>query len=142
MNSMSPDDAREFLTRHSRSARNGVFPENSTHSARMVNPLCGDQVEIRIIVRNGKVSEAGFSAKACAICSASASILCGEIQDISRDSFHALKSDFEKTISDAFDPVWPESLRAFNSFSHLKVNPRRRGCAILPWAALMKALDN
>ncbi len=45
-----------------------------------VNPLCGDRVKIELRIEGDTVREARFSANACAICVASASILTELVQ--------------------------------------------------------------
>jgi nitrogen fixation protein NifU and related proteins len=40
-----------------------------------VNPLCGDRIRIELRIAGDLILEAGFTANACAICVASASIL-------------------------------------------------------------------
>lgn len=56
-------------------------PRNQTPLARPTvvrdgyNPLCGDRVRIELEVADGVIRRAAFAANACAICTASASLL-------------------------------------------------------------------
>lgn len=137
---MNLDSARDLLIRHSKSTRNGVFPPNTDRTGRLLNPLCGDQVEFRVRIVENRIESLGFATKACAICAASASLLAetAEGQDI--DEMQSLRAEFEAAVSDSETAAWPTRLLAFASFAHLRVNPRRRACAILPWLALAKTL--
>jgi nitrogen fixation NifU-like protein len=49
---------------------------DATHRHEEYNPLCGDRIEIMLRVKDGRVEEAAFDGEACAICLASASLLC------------------------------------------------------------------
>ena len=55
------------------------------------NPLCGDEIEIKIKLDNNKVKDVKFNAKGCAISLASADILLEDIKD-KLDSFDDLSS--------------------------------------------------
>jgi NifU-like protein involved in Fe-S cluster formation len=39
------------------------------------NPLCGDRIRVQLAVADGRIADARFTADACAICIASASLL-------------------------------------------------------------------
>lgn len=63
------------IMEHFRRPRNqGALPE-PTMSQEGVNPLCGDRVRIQLRIDGDAVVDARFTANACAICVASASIL-------------------------------------------------------------------
>ncbi len=49
----------------------------ATHRHEEYNPLCGDRIEVQLRVAAGAIEAAAFDGEACAICLASASMLCG-----------------------------------------------------------------
>jgi nitrogen fixation NifU-like protein len=49
----------------------------ATHRHEEYNPLCGDRIEVQLRVAAGAIEAAAFDGEACAICLASASLLCG-----------------------------------------------------------------
>ena len=49
--------------------------ENFTHKSKHKNPLCGDEMEISLIVKNDVVKDMGYQCKSCIYCQASASLL-------------------------------------------------------------------
>jgi len=65
------------LLEHFRRPRNRGTVRHPTITQEGSNPLCGDRVRIELLVENGVVIEAKFSANACAICVAAADILIG-----------------------------------------------------------------
>jgi nitrogen fixation NifU-like protein len=44
-------------------------------SADGANPLCGDRIRVQVLARRGRIVDAKFTADACALCIASASLL-------------------------------------------------------------------
>ena len=91
--------------------------------AKLVNPLCGDEVRIQIELANGKIiKRAVFSGNGCAISQASASLLA--------ESIHGKKlSDVNK-------------LRGNDILKLIGINPSpsRIGCSLLSLEVLMEAL--
>lgn len=132
--------AKETLLHHSRSSKNGLFPENSNFKASITNPLCGDHVELRLETSNNTILNIGHKASACAICSASASLLCEELVGKTIERALTLGALFEKSVMETSQEPWPEELLGLICFEHLRVNPARKVCALLPWTTLKKAL--
>ena len=87
-----------------------------------VNPLCGDRVRIEIALKGARIEQALFTADACAICIASASLLTERIAGM--------------TITDAL--ALDEDLAV--SQLGTEIPPTRRSCAVLPLDVLRRAL--
>jgi len=60
---------------HFRRPRNHRALEAPTAAHEAHNPLCGDRVRVEVVVERGVVRDAAFTANACAVCTASASML-------------------------------------------------------------------
>jgi len=71
----SADIYREIILDYYRNPRNYGKIENPDISKRDSNPLCGDELEMHINIKDNKVSDVKFSGKGCAISQASASML-------------------------------------------------------------------
>ncbi len=57
------------------------------------NPLCGDQIRLELkLDDNGKVQEAFFNGKGCAISQAAASILCQHVEGKTLDELQAFQA--------------------------------------------------
>jgi len=78
---------------HFRRPRNRGALAAPTMSQEGVNPLCGDRVKIELRIEEDVVSDARFSANACAICVASASILTELIRGAPLDDIGSLTVD-------------------------------------------------
>ncbi len=71
----SADIYREIILDYYRNPRNYGKIENPDISKRDSNPLCGDELEMHINLKNNLVSDVKFTGKGCAISQASASML-------------------------------------------------------------------
>ncbi len=81
------------LIEHFRHPRNqGALP-HPTISQEGTNPLCGDRVRIELRLEGDVVSEARFTANACAICVASASMLTDLVRHAPLDEVETLMVD-------------------------------------------------
>ena len=74
------DDLRalyqEVILDHGRHPRNFRHPEATSHMAEGYNPLCGDQLKVYLVVgEDGRIKDAAFEGKGCAISIASASMM-------------------------------------------------------------------
>ena len=78
------------LIDHFRNPRNKGRLAAPTISHEGTNPLCGDRVRIELRVEDEVVREAKFSANACAICVASASMLTDLVRNAPLDEVETL----------------------------------------------------
>ena len=60
---------------------NNRIVENYTHKSKHKNPLCGDEMEISLIVKNDKIKDIGYQCKSCVYCQASVSLLSRKIKN-------------------------------------------------------------
>ena len=49
--------------------------KNHTHFSKLKNSLCGDEMLIKLIIKNEKIVDFGYQGKSCVYCQASASLL-------------------------------------------------------------------
>ena len=49
--------------------------ENCTHVSKLKNSLCGDEMQIEVILKDEKILDFGYQGKSCVYCQASASLL-------------------------------------------------------------------
>lgn len=108
---------------HFRRPRNQRVLERATVRGEAHNPLCGDRVVLELAVAGGVVADVAFTASACAICTASASLLTERVH--SQAVADALAIDEEQAVA------WLES----------SIPDTRRPCATLPVVALRRALS-
>ena len=54
---------------------NNKIIDNFTHRSKNKNPICGDEMEISLVVKNDTVIDMGYQCKSCIYCQASVSLL-------------------------------------------------------------------
>jgi|ERR687895_2384010 nitrogen fixation NifU-like protein len=86
------------------------------------NPLCGDRIRIEIATRDGRVAEARFTANACAISVAAASLLTERVRGMPLAEIRAIGDE--------------EILAELGG----EIPAARRACAVLPLVTLRSAL--
>ena len=73
---------RENILDHFKNPRNFGFLENSTINHKELNPVCGDQIEMFLHIKDNKIENVKFNGGGCAISIASASMLTERIKGI------------------------------------------------------------
>ena len=56
-------------------AENQKVLNNFTHQSKHKNPICGDVMEISLLVKKNKIKDFGYQCKSCIYCQASVSLL-------------------------------------------------------------------
>lgn len=108
-----------------------------THAAKGHNPICGDVVRVTVEVADSQVLALQFTAQSCALCKASASIMCESLQcKHVHDAQHQIQSFLKMIQGD--EAVQVDSSTAF--FSVVRSFPARAKCVALPWQTLRSAL--
>ncbi len=125
----------DALLAHANAPAHASLPEDPTATAAQTNPLCGDRIEVGVRVVRGRIEAIGFSADACAVCVASASVMATELHGRAVDAFASALERLDRAASGESTPGSPLDL-----FTVLAEFPSRRPCAQLPWRALERAL--
>ena len=76
--------------------KNHKIIKNFTHASKNKNPICGDEMQISLIVRGNKVIDFGYQCKSCVFCQASVSLLSRTVIQLSIENISNFikKSDF------------------------------------------------
>ena len=72
---------REHILEHYKNPNNFGNLTNYNSKCSAYNPSCGDEIEIKLKIISGKIKDAKFNARGCAISLASADILLDYIKD-------------------------------------------------------------
>ncbi|TDI58023.1 MAG: SUF system NifU family Fe-S cluster assembly protein [Alphaproteobacteria bacterium] len=133
---------QEVILDHGKNPRNfGPLPE-ANRQAHGHNPLCGDKITLRLVVKDGVVEDLSFEGAGCAISVASTSLMTGALKGQTEADARALFEDFHGMLTSA-DPT-PDQLEALDKlavFSGVRDYPLRVKCATLGWHTLNAALD-
>jgi nitrogen fixation NifU-like protein len=134
---------QEVILDHNKHPRNFGEIENYTHHARGHNPLCGDQLDLFLIVENDIIQEVKFKGSGCAISKASASIMTTILKGKTVNEAKELFDEFHKIITvnsdNSNDTI---NIGKLAVFAGVREFPARVKCASLAWHTLLNALEN
>jgi len=131
---------QEILLQHSRRPRNHGPLENPTHRADGHNALCGDELSVELRIVDDKLEAVRFQASACAICTASGSLMTGAITGLKTDEATALARDFRTLATTGEVAPVIESLTALRALGAVHRFPQRVKCATLAWETFSAAI--
>ena len=80
---------------------NNKVLENFTHKSKNKNPLCGDEMEISLIVKNDVIKDIGYQCKSCVYCQASVSLLSRKLKNKKIEEIKSFITNGEKLFDDA-----------------------------------------
>ena len=117
---------------------NNKVIENFTHKSKNKNPLCGDEMEISLVVKDDIVKDMGYQCKSCVYCQASVSLLSRKIKDKKIDeikSFIASSDSLFENVKTSLEKHWKDFKEILD-----KKNISRKECLLLPLKTVLKAL--
>jgi nitrogen fixation NifU-like protein len=130
---------QEVLLDHSKRPHHHYALSDANYQAHGHNPLCGDEITVYLKVADDTLTEVSFTGQACAICTASASLMTHTLQGESRNEAEALFQTIHHLLIDE-DPVDPDTLGELGALGGVHRFPMRVKCATLPWHTLRAAL--
>ena len=129
---------KEIIKIASNTENHGAL-DNHTHSSKLKNAICGDEMKIYLIVKNDKITNFKYECESCIYCQASVSLLSRKaknksIENVKNFAEHA-KNCFEKNTK-SFDKEWKEFDKIMT-----KNNISRKECLLLPVNTTLDALN-
>ena len=117
---------------------NNKVIKNFTHKSKHKNPLCGDEMEISLIVKNNVIKDMGYQCKSCIYCQASVSLLSRKVREKKINDIENFISKGEKLFSNvktSLEKHWKDFKEILN-----EKNISRKECLLLPLKTILKAL--
>ena len=117
---------------------NNKIIEDFTHKSKHKNPLCGDEMEISLIVKNDVIKDMGYQCKSCVYCQASVSLLSRKIKNQKIDEIKTFIANSEKLFDDVkinIEKHWKDFMEILD-----KKNLASKECLLLPFKTILKAL--
>ena len=129
---------KEIIKIASNTENHGVL-DNHTHSSKLKNVICGDEMKIYLIVKNDKITNFKYECESCIYCQASVSLISRKaknksIENVKNFAEH-VKNCFEKNTK-SFDKEWKEFDKIMT-----KNNISRKECLLLPINTTLDALN-
>jgi nitrogen fixation NifU-like protein len=130
---------RELILDHYRNPRHREPLEGADVVAEGYNPLCGDEVELRLAFDNGTVKDLSFGGRGCSISQASGSIMSDVVIGKSVEDIRRLSGEFNKMMTDPESEA-PAELGDLEALQGVAKFPVRVKCATLAWHTLEDGL--
>ena len=110
--------------------------KNHTHYSKLKNPLCGDEIQIKLVIKDEKITDFGYQGNSCVYCQASASLLSKISINTKKSRLNELcddvKSYFDGNLK-IIDGKWLSLKKLFK-----KENISRKECILLPFKTLKR----
>ena len=121
---------------------NNKVIKNYTHQSRNKNPLCGDEMEISLIVKGNIIEDMGYQCKSCIYCQASVSLLSRSVIQAPIEKIADFLSQASFFFNENFDQLKKVNINNFKDFKKIMntKNISRKECLLLPFKTLSKAL--
>ena len=116
--------------------------KNHTHQSKNKNPLCGDVMQISLIVKENIIQDMGYECRSCVYCQASVSLLSKWAMQKPIEKILEFISKAEFFFDENFDQLKEINIKDLKDFKKI-MNPEnisRKECLLLPFKTLSKAL--
>jgi len=132
---------QQIVLDHHRAPRHHGTLVQVTHDADGHNPLCGDHVHIELRIDDHVLRDIAFNGEACAITTATASMMSERVIGLRREQIENLFAGFDASLRATPDARAAIDLGELEALGELRRYPARLKCALLPWATLLAAWD-
>ena len=114
--------------------------KDHTHFSKLKNSICGDEIQIKLIIKDNKIIDFGYQGNSCIYCQASASLLSKFSISNEKNKINELCDDatsfFEGNLK-IMSKKWLFLKRLFN-----KKNLSKKNCILLPFKTLKKIVSD
>lgn len=133
---------QQVILDHNKKPRNFRRLETANRTAEGMNPLCGDQLTVYLLLEDDAVKDVSFEGSGCAISKAAASMMTQAVKGKTRAEAEALFDEFHRMVTGELDEEnQPNNLGRLKIFAGVRDYPARVKCASLSWHTLHAALN-
>ena len=118
--------------------KNNKHINNCTHSIKYKSQICGDEIEIFLIMKNNMIKDFSYQSQSCIYCNASANLATKNFKMKSKDKIKGLFKLLEQ-YNDKQNISFPNEWKDFKKIFNTK-NFTRKECITLPIEALKKII--
>ena len=119
---------------------NNRIIQDHTHRSKLKNHLCGDEIQIKMIIKSDKIIKFGYEGKSCVYCQAAANLLSKISLNKKKSKINELCDDaalFFESNKDIIKKKWKFMGKIFKS-----ENKFRKECILLPFKAVKKIVSD
>jgi nitrogen fixation NifU-like protein len=132
---------QDIILDHNKRPRHYGVLADYTHRAEGYNPLCGDKMNVFLIVKDGRIEAVQFEAACCAICKASASMMTDTLTGKTLEEAEAAFARVGEMLSGELELEADLSVDGeIAALAGVRKFPARIKCATLPWHTYGAAL--
>ena len=113
--------------------------KNRTHVSKLKNSLCGDEMQVEVIMENEKILDFGYQEKSCVYCQASASLLSKISISNQKEKLNDLCDKAELYFDDNIKITEKEWISLKKLIK--KENVNKKDCILLPFKTLKKIVS-
>jgi nitrogen fixation NifU-like protein len=133
---------QQVILDHNKKPRNFHKLEVANRVSEGLNPLCGDQLTVYMLMDEGVVKDLSFVGTGCAISKAAASMMTQAVKGKTREEAQTLFGEFHRMVTGELDEESePNHLGRLTIFAGVRDYPARVKCASLPWHTMYAALE-
>ena len=133
---------QQVILDHNKKPRNFHKLEGANRVSEGLNPLCGDQLTVYMLMDDGVVRDLSFVGTGCAISKAAASMMTQAVKGKTREDAQVLFGEFHKMVTGELDEsAEPNHLGRLTIFAGVRDYPARVKCASLAWHTMHAALE-
>lgn len=136
---------QDALKQHYQNPMGQHLPINTTHQHDGFNGNCGDEVTISLQLdeQQHSILAIGFESEACAICVASASLLCEMVNQKNKEHFLSGYSFLKQSLNKYQNGKQPiKNIQSLTPLLAIAEFPSRVQCALLPWETALQAFTS
>ena len=114
--------------------------KNCTHSSKLKNPICGDEMKIYLVIDNKIILNFKYQCQSCIFCQASVSLLSSKTKGKAVEKVKILLDNVENFFGSKTklkEKEWKDFEKILN-----KKYIARKECLLLPFKTMLKALNN
>ncbi|MGH7567235.1 MAG: Fe-S cluster assembly sulfur transfer protein SufU [Gemmatimonadota bacterium] len=131
---------RELIIDHYRRPRNKGAMTDPSVTVSMRNPLCGDEIDLMLLVEGERIADVRFTGQGCSISQASTSMMTETLKGKSLDEALDLEGGFLALMRGEEEPKRDKRLGDLRALEGVAKLPVRIKCALLGWNALDEAV--
>ena len=132
---------REIVNEHNLHPEHKHDLDNPSACLQGINPSCGDDIELKLKIENGVITDGSFIGSGCAISQASTDMMLDLLIGQSKEEADKIIDVFLRMIKGEASEEEIESLDEAAALQNISFMPARVKCAQLGWNTMKKIID-